>query len=295
MKGRITKGVGGLYTVHDGEKFYDCKARGVFRKDGIIPLVGDIVNFESDSANQYVITQIAERKNKLIRPAVANIDTLFIVVSSIDPSPNTFIIDKTIAIAEFKNIEPVLVITKTDLADFSDIIDVYNSSGIKIIVTNIDNEDGISDIIESMVGKACSFTGNSGVGKSTLLNKIFPDLNLATGETSAKLGRGRHTTRHVEMFFRNGGYVADTPGFSAVDIEQYDVILKNELQYCFREFEEFIGNCKFTGCSHISEKGCAVIEAVNNGKITRSRHANYVKLYDEVRNIKEWELSKYGR
>ncbi len=295
MKGRITKGVGGLYTVHDGEKFYDCKARGVFRKDGIIPLVGDIVNFESDSANQYVITQIAERKNKLIRPAVANIDTLFIVVSSIDPSPNTFIIDKTIAIAEFKNIEPVLVITKTDLADFSDIIDVYNSSGIKIIVTNIDNEDGISDIIESMVGKACSFTGNSGVGKSTLLNKIFPDLNLATGETSAKLGRGRHTTRHVEMFFRNGGYVADTPGFSAVDIEQYDVILKNELQYCFREFEEFIGDCKFTGCSHISEKGCAVIEAVNNGKITRSRHANYVKLYDEVRNIKEWELSKYGR
>lgn len=295
MKGRITKGVGGLYTVHDGENFYDCKARGVFRKDGITPLVGDVVNFESDSVNQYVITQIAERKNKLVRPAVANIDTLFIVVSSIDPLPNTFIIDKTIAIAEFKNIEPVLIITKTDLADFSEIIDVYSSSGIKIIVTNIDNEDGISEIIECMVGKACSFTGNSGVGKSTLLNKIFPDLNLATGETSAKLGRGRHTTRHIEMFFRNGGYVADTPGFSAVDIEQYDVILKDELQYCFREFEEYIGNCKFTGCSHISEKGCAVIEAVNNGKITQSRHGNYVKLYDEVKNIKEWELSKYGR
>ena len=295
MKGRITKGVGGLYTVHDGENFYDCKARGVFRKNGITPLVGDIVSFESDSANKYVITQIAERKNKLIRPAVANIDTLFIVVSSIDPSPNTFIIDKTIAIAEFKNIEPVLIITKTDLADFSDIIDVYKNSGIRIIVTNIDNEDGISEIIECMVGKACSFTGNSGVGKSTLLNKIFPDLNLATGETSTKLGRGRHTTRHVEMFYRNGGYVADTPGFSAVDIEQYDVILKDELQYCFREFEEFIGKCKFTGCSHVSEKGCAVIEAVNNGKITRSRHTNYVKLYDEVKNIKEWELSKYGR
>ena len=143
MKGRITKGVGGLYTVHDGENFYDCKARGVFRKNGITPLVGDIVSFESDSANKYVITQIAERKNKLIRPAVANIDTLFIVVSSIDPSPNTFIIDKTIAIAEFKNIEPVLIITKTDLADFSDIIDVYKNSGIRIIVTNIDNEDGI--------------------------------------------------------------------------------------------------------------------------------------------------------
>ena len=295
MKGRITKGVGGLYTVHDGENFYDCKARGVFRKNGITPLVGDIVSFESDSANKYVITQIAERKNKLIRPAVANIDTLFIVVSSIDPSPNTFIIDKTIAIAEFKNIEPVLIITKTDLADFSDIIDVYKNSGIRIIVTNIDNEDGISEIIECMVGKACSFTGNSGVGKSTLLNKIFPDLNLATGETSTKLGRGRHTTRHVEMFYRNGGYVAATPGFSAVDIEQYDVILKDELQYCFREFEEFIGKCKFTGCSHVSEKGCAVIEAVNNGKITRSRHTNYVKLYDEVKNIKEWELSKYGR
>ena len=295
MKGRITKGVGGLYVVHDGENFYSCKARGVFRKDGITPLVGDIVSFESDSADRYVITEIGERKNSLVRPAVANIDVLFIVVSSVDPAPNTFIIDKTIAIAEFKNIEPVLVITKTDLADFSDLIDIYKTTNIKIIVTNIANDDGIGEIVSSMNGKACSFTGNSGVGKSTLLNKIFPDLNLATAETSVKLGRGRHTTRHVEMFFRNGGYVADTPGFSAVDIEQYDVVLKDELQYCFREFEEYIGKCKFTGCSHISEKGCAVIEALNKGKISSSRHENYSRLYNEVKNIKEWELSKYGR
>lgn len=295
MKGRITKGVGGLYVVHDGQNFYSCKARGVFRKDGITPLVGDIVSFESDSAYRYVITEIGERKNSLVRPAVANIDVLFIVVSSVDPAPNTFIIDKTIAIAEFKNIEPVLVITKTDLADFSDLIDIYKTTNIKIIVTNIANDDGIGEIVDAMNGKACSFTGNSGVGKSTLLNKIFPDLNLATAETSVKLGRGRHTTRHVEMFFRNGGYVADTPGFSAVDIEQYDVVLKDELQYCFREFEEYIGKCKFTGCSHISEKGCAVIEALNKGEISSSRHENYSRLYNEVKNIKEWELSKYGR
>lgn len=295
MKGRITKGVGGLYVVHDGENFYNCKARGVFRKDGITPLVGDIVSFESDNADRYVITEIGERKNSLVRPAVANIDVLFIVVSSVDPLPNTFIIDKTIAIAEFKNIEPILVITKTDLADFSELIDTYKTTGIKIIVTNIANNDGIREIVEAMNGKACSFTGNSGVGKSTLLNKIFPDLNLATAETSVKLGRGRHTTRHVEMFFRNGGYVADTPGFSAVDIEQYDVVLKDELQYCFREFEEYIGKCKFTGCSHVSEKGCAVIEALNDGKIAPSRHINYTKLYSEVKNLKEWELSKYGR
>lgn len=295
MKGRITKGVGGLYVVHDGKNFYNCKARGVFRKDGITPLVGDIVSFESDTADRYVITEIGERKNSLVRPAVANIDVLFIVVSSVDPLPNTFIIDKTIAIAEFKRIEPVLIITKTDLADFSELIETYKTTGIKIIVTNIANDDGISQINEMMVGKACSFTGNSGVGKSTLLNKIFPDLNLATAETSVKLGRGRHTTRHVEMFFRNGGYVADTPGFSAVDIEQYDVVLKDELQYCFREFEEYIGECKFTGCSHISEKGCAVINALNEGEIALSRHTNYVRLYNEVKNIKEWELSKYGR
>ena len=295
MKGRITKGVGGLYVVHDGENFYNCKARGVFRKDGITPLVGDVVSFESDNADRYVITEIGERKNSLVRPAVANIDVLFIVVSSVDPLPNTFIIDKTIAIAEFKNIEPILVITKTDLADFSELIDTYKTTGIKIIVTNIANNDGIREIVEAMNGKACSFTGNSGVGKSTLLNKIFPDLNLATAETSVKLGRGRHTTRHVEMFFRNGGYVADTPGFSAVDIEQYDVVLKDELQYCFREFEEYIGKCKFTGCSHVSEKGCAVIEALNDGKIAPSRHINYTKLYSEVKNLKEWELSKYGR
>ena len=295
MKGRITKGVGGLYTVHDGNSFYECKARGVFRKNAITPLVGDIVSFESDNADKYVITEITERKNSLVRPAVANIDTLFIVVSSTDPVPNTFIIDKTIAIAEFKNIEPILIITKTDLAEFSKILETYNMVGIKIIVTNIENDDGIDDIKSLMLEKACSFTGNSGVGKSTLLNKIFPDLNLATSETSAKLGRGRHTTRHVEMFYRNGGYVADTPGFSAVDIEQYDVILKDELQYCFREFEDYIGECKFTGCSHTSEKGCAIIDAVNKGNISTSRHTNYIRLYNEVKNLKEWELSRYGR
>ncbi len=295
MKGRITKGVGGLYTVHDGDKYYECKARGVFRKNAITPLVGDIVLFESDNADKYVITEIIERKNSLVRPAIANIDTLFIVVSSTDPVPNTFIIDKTIAIAEFKNIEPVLIITKTDLAEFSRIIEIYNTVGIRIIVTNIENNDGIDEIKSLMLGKACSFTGNSGVGKSTLLNKIFPDLNLATSETSIKLGRGRHTTRHVEMFYRNGGYVADTPGFSAVDIEQYDVILKDELQYCFREFECYVGECKFTGCSHTAEKGCAVIEAVNKGIISTSRHTNYIRLYNEVKNLKEWELSKYGR
>lgn len=295
MEGRITKGVGGLYTVHDGNNFYQCKARGVFRKNGTVPLVGDMAAFESDGTDRYVITDIHERKNCLVRPAVANIDVLFIVISSTDPLPNTVVIDKTIAVAEYKSIEPVLIITKTDLAECSELLNIYKDTGIEVIVTNPDSDNGINRIVERMCKKACSFTGNSGVGKSTLLNKIFPDLHLATSETSAKLGRGRHTTRHVEMFYRNGGYVADTPGFSAVDIEQYDVILKDELQYCFREFKEYIGKCRFTGCSHTSEKGCAVLQALHDGRISQSRHSSYVKLYNEVKNLKEWELSKYGR
>lgn len=295
MKGRITKGVGGLYTLYADGEFFKCKARGILRKNGVSPLVGDFAEFESDGTGDYVITGITDRKNSLIRPAVANIDILFIVISSTDPMPNTFVIDKTIAVAEYKGIEPILIITKTDLAECDELAKIYRKAGIDVFVTNIKTHEGFSEIEKRINGKACTFTGNSGVGKSTLLNNLFPDLNLATSQTSAKLGRGRHTTRHVEMFLKAGGFIADTPGFSAVDIEQYDVILKDELQDCFREFREYIGNCKFTGCSHTSEKGCAVIEAVKLQKIAASRHENYVKLYNEVKNIKEWELSKYGR
>ena len=200
MKGRIVKGVGGLYTVAD-ENFntYDCAVRGKFRKENIIPLAGDIVEFVTDNQGKYVIESIFEKKNSLVRPAVSNIDILFIVVSTFDPTPNLFVIDKTIAIAQYKDIEPIIVITKTDLRDNEEIFEIYNNSGIKTIVTNIVTGEGIEQFKSLITGKICAVTGNSGVGKSTLLNNVAPELALSTSQTSKKLGRGKHTTRHVYL------------------------------------------------------------------------------------------------
>ena len=293
MKGRIIKGLGGLYIVADNElNLYECKARGRFRNEQTTPLVGDFVEFENDNQNKYVIEKIYKKRNSLIRPAIANIDILFIVVSTFDPMPNLYVIDKTIAIAQYKGIEPIIVITKTDLRDNKEILEIYSRSNIRTLVTNIATGEGIEELRKLISGKVCAVTGNSGVGKSTLLNEICPKLCLSTSETSKKLGRGRHTTRHVELFYINGGYIADTPGFSALDIEKYDVILKDDLQYCFAEMSEYIGKCKFKGCSHTSEKGCAVIDAVEKGQIQKSRFESYVSLYNEIKNIKEWEVSR---
>ena len=287
--GRITKLVGGLYTVETTDKSYKCKAKGIFRKDGESPVVGDIVDIETHSEDEGMISKIHPRKNKLIRPPLSNLDVLFLVVSTCEPRPNYFVLDRLIAICEHKNIEPVIVITKTDLAEYSELKSVYEKAGFKVFCVN-NNEGADIEIAEIIKDKVCAFAGNTGVGKSSLLNNIAPDLLLATGEVSKKLGRGRHTTRHVELYSVLGGYIADTPGFSALETGQYDIILKNELQYCFREFEPYLDGCKFTDCSHTKEKGCVVIEAKNNGEISDSRFDSYCKMYDEAKQIKEWEL-----
>lgn len=293
MEGRIIKGVGGLYTVADKDfSTYECVLRGKFRNNNVVPLVGDWVEFQADNQGKYVIERVFEKKNSLIRPAVANIDILFIVVSTFDPVPNLFVIDKTIAVAVHKNIEPIIVITKTDLCSNDETLEIYQKSGFKTVVTNIATGEGIDEFKSLITGKICAVTGNSGVGKSTLLNKVAPELSLSTSQTSKKLGRGRHTTRHVELFSINGGYIADTPGFSAVDIEKYDVILKDDLEFCFPEFKKYIGECKFTSCSHTSEKGCAIIKAVEEGEIQKTRFESYVSLYNEVKDIKEWEVNR---
>ena len=292
IKGKIVKGIGGFYYVDCENGIYECKARGSFRKQGITPLVGDNVEITVNSGDhENTIDVIFERKNSLIRPPLANLDRLFIVSSLVDPKINTLIIDKLIAIAEYKEIEPIIVITKIDLDNtFEQFKSIYSGAGFKVI--GCDNQSGArcKEFKELLRGKICAFTGNTGVGKSSLLNAVFPELKLATGETSKKLGRGRHTTRHCELFKTDGGYIADTPGFSSLDFERCEKILKDDLPYCFREFVPYLDSCRFnTNCAHINDKGCAVCEAVKNGKITVSRHESYVAMYNEVKDIKEWQ------
>lgn len=291
LQGKIIKGIGGFYYVDADDLIYECKARGNFRKQGITPLVGDNVEITVNENADNTIDKILPRKNDMVRPPLANLDVLFIISSIVEPKLNTQIIDKLIAIAEYKKIEPILVITKIDKDDsYQQYVDIYTKAGFKVIVCDNTTGSGAQEVKVCMQGKICAFTGNTGVGKSTLLNNIFPNLDLATGETSKKLGRGRHTTRHSELFKTDGGYIADTPGFSSLDFERCERILKDDLPYCFREFEPYLDSCKFTTCTHTKDKGCAVVQAVADGEISPSRHESYINMYNEVKDIKEWEM-----
>lgn len=292
IDGRLIKGIGGFYYVETADAIYECKARGVFRKKKITPLVGDIVSITVNDNAENTIDEIKERKNSLVRPPLSNLDQLFIVASVVDPIINTTVIDRIIAIAEFKEIEPVVVLTKTDLTDnYQKYYDIYTKAGFKVILCNNSTGEGSDEVKAMLTDKVSAFTGNTGVGKSSLLNAIDSTLAIETGVTSKKLGRGKHTTRHCELFKVNGGYVADTPGFSSVDFERCEKILKDDLPYCFREFEPYLTECKFqTNCAHVNDKGCAVLNAVNNGEISAERHQSYIDLYNEVKDIKEWQI-----
>ncbi|MBR5246647.1 MAG: ribosome small subunit-dependent GTPase A [Clostridia bacterium] len=288
LKGIITKGIGGFYYVEVANAIYECKARGKFRKNKISPLVGDVVEISVNENAENTIDTILERKNFLIRPPVSNIDNLLIVVSTVEPKPNFYVIDKLIAIAEHKNIEPYIIISKTDLSSYTEIINNYKDTNINLII--LDSDMSYEKIKEIMKDKISAFTGNSGVGKTTLLNKLDNSLNLSTGAISDKLGRGRHTTRQAQLFRVCGGYVIDTPGFSSLDFEKVEIIKKDELPYCFREFREYLGTCKFTSCSHVNDKGCSICQAVKDGKISQSRHNSYIQMYNQAKEIKEWEI-----
>ena len=292
LNGLIIKAISGFYYVEAADTLYECKARGVFRKKGISPSVGDKVTITVMNDGSASVDTILPRKNYLIRPPLANLDRLFIVSSVAEPSANTVIIDKITAVAVSKGIEPVVIFTKSDLADCGELLEIYRKAGIKALQYSIKEKTGSDEIISLLENKVSAFTGNTGVGKSSLLNSLFPHLDIETGEISRKLGRGRHTTRHSELYKVGGGYVADTPGFSTVDIERYEVIRRDELACCFPEFEPYINNCKFTSCSHTCERGCAVIEAVNNGEIPVSRHNSYKFMYDEVKSIPDWQQKK---
>lgn len=285
--GIIIKAVGGLYFVKTPEGIFECKARGIFRNKGISPSAGDEVVLEDN----IVISEILPRKNFIIRPPLANLDIMVFVVSTCEPSPNFEIIDKFIAVCEYKNIEPVIAITKIDLSEGDYIRSIYEKVGIKVLTVDYSKENSCDELKSLLVGKLSAFTGNSGAGKSTLLNHIDNSLSLDTGEISKKLGRGRHTTRQVELFsLEGGGFVADTPGFSTFDTNRYDIIKCDELSSCFIEFENYSDKCRFKDCAHIGEKGCAVKEAVENGDISETRYQSYVSMYNNAKQIKDWEL-----
>lgn len=285
--GLILESLGGNYTVEYEGELVTCKARGVFRKDGFSPCAGDRCNLENG-----VISEIAPRKNSIIRPPLANLDMMIFVVSTCEPSPNMLLLDKFIAVCEYKDIEPMIAITKVDLMKNRELPDIYSRIGIPVVVCDYESPSSLDLIRRSVQGKICAFTGNTGAGKSTLLNHIAPELEIKTAEISRKLGRGKHTTRVSRLYKLLGGYIADTPGFSSFDTMQYAVILKDELKMCFREFGEYAGQCRFADCNHIGEKGCAVCEAVKAGEISAIRHENYKAMFEEAKNIKEWEIEK---
>ncbi len=290
LSGVIIKGIGGFYYVEVADSVFECKARGIFRKEKITPLVGDRVEISVDENNKGTIESIKERKTELSRPPIANVDKIFIVASIVEPLPNTVVIDMMTAIAQQNGIEPSIIITKTDLSDVDWLYDIYKMTGYDVFCVSPVSGEGIDAVRDALRGHISAFTGNSGVGKSTLLNSLDKSLSLDAGEISEKLGRGRHTTRHVELFKINGGYVADTPGFTSLDIEGNEYISKEDLPFCFKEFLPYLGKCKFSTCNHVGDKGCKIVEAVENGIISKSRHNNYIAMYNNVKNIKSWQL-----
>ena len=282
----ITKGVGGFYYVRTETGMVECRARGIFRKRGLTPVAGDNVALSADNAT---IEEILPRKNVFIRPPVANLDLLFIVASTTQPTPSTRILDELTAAAVYKDVQPVLVITKADLAAADQLMACYAHSGIPVVQLQYDTGEGLDLLRGYIVGHLCAFCGNSGVGKSTLLNALDPSLQRQTGAISPKLGRGRHTTREVEIFESCGGRIADTPGFASLEAQKLARIPKEELQHAFPEFAPYFGQCRFTGCSHRSETGCAVRAALQAGEISPSRYESYLAMYEEASQRKEWE------
>lgn len=290
-QGLIVKATGGFYTVKTAQELLECRARGLFRKEGTTPYVGDQVLVEATQPGQGYVMEILPRRNSLIRPPLANIDRLALVVSTVQPPPNTLVLDTLLTIAQRREIEPLIIITKIDLARQDDLADLYQAAGFDVAQVSSATGEGMEQVRALLGHGLVAFSGNSGVGKSSLLNALCPELTLATAEISDKLGRGRHTTRHVELFpLQGGGYAADTPGFSAVELEQFERMTKDQLQYCFREFGPQLLKCRFTGCSHTKEQGCAVLEAMERGEISVSRHQSYLALYEKLKNIKEWNI-----
>ena len=291
MEGIILQALSGFYYVDGGDgALTACRGRGKFRHQKLIPLVGDRVRFTPLGEGAGILDEILPRKNQFQRPAVANIDQLVVIASGAVPVTDPFLIDRVVSIAEGRDCEPVICINKCDLDAAEELYQTYRKAGFLTLGVSAETGEGIPELAAAIAGKVSAFTGNSGVGKSSILNALEPEFRLQVGEVSDKLGRGRHTTRHVELFrLSSGAIVADTPGFSSFDTEGMELRRPEELQYTFREFAPYLDQCRFTGCAHVKEKGCAVLAAVKAGEIAPSRHASYVRLYEQAKEVPEWE------
>ena len=278
----------GFYYVKSCEGTAECRARGRFRIDKNSPLVGDHVKYSPSEPGKGIITEILPRKNSFLRPPLANIDKMVITVSNAIPVTDTYLIDRMTVIAVNSDCEPVICINKTDLDPAEQLYNIYTTVGFATVRISAATGEGINRLVEIVSKSTCAFTGNSGVGKSSILNTIDPDFKISVGDISKKLGRGRHTTRHVELYRLScGALIADTPGFSAFDTGH--IVAKEELQYLFPEFEPFIGKCRFQDCAHIKEPDCSIINAVNSGELQKTRHESYTRLYKQALDYKEWE------
>lgn len=285
MQGTIIKGIGGFYYVKASQNVYECRARGVFRKQRITPAIGDIVEIEADGEKGSIV-DILDRRSYLVRPPVANIDTMLLVSAASSPEPNLFLMDKMLVNAEISHISPVVCINKTDLARRDDLTDIYKSAGYEVFTVSAEKNEGIQELTGYLKGRTTAFAGLSGVGKSSLLN-IITDGKLETGSVSEKIQRGKHTTRHVELFeLSDGGFVLDTPGFSSLEIEG---IKADELWQYFPEMRDSRNKCRFRGCSHINEPNCYIKDKLKNGEILPSRYESYVQIYNQLKSVKEWE------
>lgn len=292
LTGRIVRSLSGFYDVQCDDRRVECRARGKLRTLDSGPLVGDYVNF-SESGGKGVIEQILPRKNAFVRPAVSNLDLLVILASGVIPVTDPFLIDRVAAIAGDRGVPVCLCVNKRDLDAGAALADIYQSAGFPVFLTSAKTGEGIGALLEAIRGKTVALTGNSGVGKSSLLNQMCPTLGLATGEISEKLGRGRHTTRHVELYDLGAQtYVVDTPGFSSFDTDRMELILKENLQYAFPDFAPYLGACQFHDCAHLQEPGCRVRQALSEGALQRSRYESYVRLYEKAKEIKLWEIKQ---
>ncbi len=288
--GRILRSLSGFYDVQTSEGLVTCRGRGSLRKGHECPLTGDMVQITVEHGKG-MVEKILPRKNRFIRPAVANVDALVIFAANTNPVTEPFLIDRVAAIAGDQEVDVYICVNKCDLDPAVDLVRIYRNAGFPVIQASAQTGEGVDALKALVRGKVTAFTGNTGVGKSSMLNRLCPALKLATGEVSEKLGRGRHTTRHVELYrLEEDTYVADTPGFSSFDTDQMDVLLKENLQYAFPDFGKYIGKCQFHDCSHRSEPGCAVRQAMEEGQIEKTRYGSYLRLYEKSSQIKLWEL-----